>query len=152
VSRFVLSRGELARALLAGLAVGVLTALVMVPANLTGVAPMPEPPSLKFAETVLGTDLPKPVGVAFHLVYTIAWTVIFVALFKDAPTLGRAMGLALALWVVVLVVFFPINGWGIAGLVVGPQMIVGALVPHLLFGVVLWAACRVAFGGGVARA
>ena len=49
-----------------------------------------------------------------------------------------ALGLAAVLWVVILVVFFPLLGWGIAGLAVSPKLIVASAVPHLLFGLLLW--------------
>lgn len=45
----------------------------------------------------------------------------------------------------VLVVFFPVVGWGILGLAVSPKLIVASLVPHLLFAVFLWGLCRLAF-------
>ena len=140
-----LSPREWARAVGIGVANGLLLSAVMVPANLAGVAPFPQPPSLAFAETVLGGPLPLPVGLLFHLVYVAFWTVAFVAVARHALTLRNALGLALALWVVALVVFFPINGWGFLGLAIGPQLIVAALVPHALFGVFLWGLCRLAF-------
>jgi hypothetical protein len=39
----------------------------------------------------------------------------------------------------ILVVFFPIVGWGIAGLNISPKLIPASFVPHVLFGVFLWA-------------
>lgn len=146
-----LSAREWARAIGVGLANGILLSLIMVPAGKAGLAPFPAPPSLAFAETVLGGPLPMPVGLLFHLVYVTFWSTAFVAFSRDALTLRNALVLALALWVVALVVFFPINGWGFLGLAIGPQMIVGALVPHLLFGVFLWALCRFAFPSATAR-
>ena len=40
---------------------------------------------------------------------------------------------------------FPIAGWGFLGLAISPKLIVGAFVPHLLFGLFLWGLCRLAF-------
>lgn len=37
----------------------------------------------------------------------------------------------------VLVSFFPIAGWGFAGLAEGPSLIIAPLIPHILFAVVL---------------
>ena len=139
---------EWAKAIGVGLANAILLSIIMVPAGQAGIAPFPKPPSLAFAETVLGGQQPMPVGLLFHLVYVTFWSAAFVALARDALTLKNALLLALALWVIVLVVFFPVNGWGFLGLGVGPQMIVGALVPHLLFSVFLWGLCRLAFGRG----
>jgi hypothetical protein len=57
------------------------------------------------------------------------------------------LGLGVALWLFVLIFFFPVVGWGFLGLAVGPKLIVGAAIPHLLFAFVLWGLCRVAFRG-----
>ncbi len=132
--------------------VGVATALILSAISVTmlrnGLSPLPKPPSLAFAETILRTSLPPPVGLLFHVAYVTVWSVAFVALFRDRMTFLRALLLALALWIVVLVVFFPFVGWGFFGLAIGPKLIIGALMPHLLFAVVLWGLCRVVFGAG----
>lgn len=129
--------------------VGIVTALVlsaiMVPAFQAGLPPMPKPPSLAFAERIFGPGVSLPAGLALHVVYVTLWSVIYVVLFRGQLTFLRALALALALWVIALVVFFPINGWGFLGLAVGPALIPAALMPHILFAVVLWALCRLVF-------
>ena len=55
------------------------------------------------------------------------------------------LGLGLALWVVVLVVLFPIIGWSFLGLGVSPALIVASLIPHVLFAVFLWGLGRLMF-------
>lgn len=125
------------RAVGVGVGVSILTALVMVTALKTGVSPFPKPPSLAFAETVLGRPLPLPVGLLFHTVYVTLWSVIFVRFFPRR-NLKTALGLAGILWLVILAVFFPIVGWGFAGLHVSPKLIPASFVPHLLFGLLLW--------------
>ncbi|MEQ5803400.1 hypothetical protein [Halomonas sp. H10-9-1] len=57
------------RAIGIGIAVSVLTAIVMVALLKAGVSPFPKPPSLAFAETLLGRPLPMPIGLLFHTVY-----------------------------------------------------------------------------------
>lgn len=135
----------LVRAVGLGLANGVLLSLIMVPAFLAGIPPMPQPPSLAFAEALLGEGLPMPVGLLFHLAYVTFWSVVWVA--WDYPRLrfSTALGLGLALWVIALAVFFPINGWGFLGLGVSPKLIPAALIPHLLFIVFLWGLGRLFF-------
>jgi isopentenyl phosphate kinase len=64
-----------------GIAVSALTAIVMVTLLKMGVSPFPRPPSLAFAETVLGRKLPMPVGLLFHVVYVTFWSVVFVQFF-----------------------------------------------------------------------
>ena len=129
------------RAIGVGIAVSVLTATFMAAALKSGVSPLPKPLGLAFAETVLGGPLPLPAGLLFHTVWVMAFAVVYVGLFRDALTFARAFGLGIALWVFVLVFFFPVVGWGFFGLAVGPKLIVGAAVPHLLFALFLWALC-----------
>ena len=149
-----LSPQDWMRALAVGAGVAALTAAVMVTALKSGVSPLPEPLGLAFAETVVGRPLPLPVGLLFHTVWVIAFSVIYVGLFRDALTLPRALLLGAALWLLVLVLFFPAVGWGFFGLAVTPKLIVAAAVPHLLFAIFLWGLCRLAFGrlGAVPRA
>lgn len=127
------------RALGIGIAVSVLTALVMVAGLASGVSPFPRPPSLAFAETVLGGSLPMPVGLLFHTVYVTFWSVLFLRYFPEGKRdLKNALILALELWLIVLLLFFPVVGWGFAGTQISPALIPASAVPHLLFGLLLW--------------
>lgn len=121
-----------------GFGVSILIALIMVLLLRVGLSPFPKPPSLAFAETLLGRSLPLPVGLLFHTAYVTFWSVVFIRFFRKR-TFMTAMALAGALWVVILAVFFPVVGWGFAGLHVSPRLIPASLVPHVLFGVFLWA-------------
>ncbi len=131
--------------------IGVVTALlltaIMVPMMKFGVSPFPKPLGLAFAETVIGKALPLPVGLLFHVAFVTFWSVAYVMLFKDRLTFLNALWLGLALWVGVLVVFFPVVGWGFFGLAISPKLIVASLVPHVLFAVFLWRLCRWGFKG-----
>jgi len=64
---------------LKAIGVGVLTSIIlsaiMVTALKTGVAPMPAPVSLAFAQTLFGTELPLPVGLPFHVAWVAFWSV-----------------------------------------------------------------------------
>lgn len=142
-----LSPREWLKAVAGGVVVALLISAVMVPVFKAGLSPLPKPLGLAFAETVLGGPLPLPVGLLAHVLYVTAWTVAAVAVCRGAPPFVRALALGLALWVLVLILFFPVVGWGFLGLAVGPQLIVAALVPHLLFAVLLWAAGRLLFAG-----
>ena len=137
-----LSASEWARAIGVGVAVAVLTAAVMAAVTAAGVSPLPKPLGLAFAETLAGRALPLPAGLLFHALWASAFSVLYVALFRDRLTFGRALGLAVALWLLVLVFFFPVVGWGFLGLAVTPRLIVASAVPHLLFAVCLWGLCR----------
>ena len=125
------------RAVSIGVAVGVLTALVMLSLSKTGISPFPKAPALAFAETLLDRQLPMPVGLLFHTAYVTFWSVVFVRFFPQR-NLRTALALAGELWLVLLAVFFPIISWGFAGLHISPKLIPASLLPHLLFGVLLW--------------
>ena len=85
-----------------GIATALLLSAVMVPALRLGVSPLPKPLGSHFAETVLGSPLPLPVGLLFHVAYVTAWSVVYVALFRHALTLLNAPLLGLVLWLLVL--------------------------------------------------
>lgn len=131
------------RAIGIGVAIAVITAIVMLALTAAGVSPFPKPPSLAFAETLLRRSLPLPAGLLFHAAYVTFWAVVFVRYFPRRD-LKSALALAGALWLVILVVFFPFVGWGIAGLKVSPKLIPASFVPHLLFGLLLWGLDRYA--------
>ena len=134
---------------LKALGIGVITAVIlsaiMLPAFKFGIAPMPTLPSLAFARMLLGPNVPLPVGLLFHVAYVTFWALAYVIVFRDRLTFLNALWLGLALWVVILVVFFPIVGWGFLGLGISPKMIPASLVPHVLFAILLWGLCRLGF-------
>jgi hypothetical protein len=140
-----LSSREIWKALAVGIGTGLLLSAIMVPAFRLGIFPFPKPVGLAFAETLLGRSLPLPVGLLFHLVYVTFWSMAFIIFLRDKLTLANALILAFVLWIGVLVIFFPIIGWGLLGLGIGPKLIVASLVPHLLFGIFLWGLSRFAF-------
>ncbi len=137
------------REALKAVGIGVLTALLLsaitVPAFKFGIAPMPKPPSLALAQLLLGANVPVPVGLLFHVAYVTFWAVIYVSLFRDRLSLLNAIWLGLVLWVVILVLFFPLFGWGIFGLAVSPKLIPASLAPHVLFSLFLWGLSRLGF-------
>ncbi len=140
-----LNRREWAKAVAVGIGVSFLTAVFMLAGLKSGISPLPKPLGLAFAETVLRRELPLPVGLLFHTVWVTAFSALYVVLFRDRLAFLPALVLAAALWLLVLVFFFPVVGWGFLGLGVSPKLIVGAAVPHLLFAVFLWWLCRWAF-------
>ena len=134
---------DYAKAVGVGIATAVILSLIMVPASNVGISPLPKPLGLAFAQVLLG-EVPLPVGLLFHVAYVTFWSAAYVVLF-ERRTFLNALWLALALWVLVLVIFFPVVGWGFLGLSVSPKLIVASLVPHVLFAVILWGLCRWAF-------
>ena len=84
----------------------------------------------------------------FHLAYVTFWSMVFVAAVYPRLTFLRALALGLVLWVGILVVFFPVIGWGFLGLAISPKLIPASLVPHLLFAAFLWGLGRAFFPRG----
>lgn len=140
-----LARRDIAKAFGVGIGTSLILSAISVPMFLTGISPLPEPPSLAFAETLFGTTLPLPVGLLFHIAYVTTWSMFFVWVSRENLSFVRALILALGLWIVTLVVMFPFIGWGFLGLSVGPKLIIAALIPHLLFAAALWGMCRLVF-------
>jgi len=134
---------DYAKAIGVGIATAVILSLVMVPAFKAGISPMPKPLGLAFAQVILG-EVPLPVGLLFHIAYVTLWSVVYITVLKRRTFLN-ALWMGLGLWLMVLVFFFPIVGWGFFGLAVSPKLIVGSLVPHALFAIILWGICRRAF-------
>jgi hypothetical protein len=141
---------DFGKALALGMATAVLLSLVMVPAFKLGLSPMPKPLGLAFAHKLFG-KVPLPVGLLMHLLYVTFWSVVYVVVFRHRLTFGTALGLGLFLWLLVLLVFFPVVGWGFFGLSESPKLIIASLVPHLLFSVFLWGWCRWLFPGEQGR-
>lgn len=135
---------EWGKAIIVGVVTAVVLSLVMVPATRAGISPFPKPLGLAFAQTLLG-PVPLQVGLLFHLVYVTLWSVIFVYWAAPRHTFARAFLLAVALWALVLFGFFPVVGWGLLGLAIGPALIVASAAIHLLFAIVLWGSTRLLF-------
>lgn len=129
------------KAISVGLVTAIVAAALMLMAIKNGVSPLPQPLGLAFAESILGTKLPLPVGFVFHAAWVIFWTLVYVRL-SPAIRFLPALALAAALWVSALVIFMPIAGWGFLGLAITPKLIVAAIIPHLLFAVLIWGGCR----------
>lgn len=138
-----MTRKNVWKAIAAGLVAGSIVSIITLPLIRAGVLPMPESLATAFAQTVLGHHT-EPLGLIFASLYVGAWSVAYVALFRR--TIANAVALALALWVVSLVFFFPFVGWGLLGLEQGPGVMGAMLVPHLMFAAVLWIVCRWTFG------
>jgi hypothetical protein len=79
----------------------------------TGLAPFNTPPSAAFLAKL---NIPaQPLGLVVHFLYGIVWSVILVALFRERTHIGNGLGLAAVLWLIMMVVYSPIIGWGFFG-------------------------------------
>jgi hypothetical protein len=146
-----LSRREWGKAVIVGITTGAILALLNIIALKSQLSPLTKPLGLAFAETVFGRQLPLPVGLLFHLAWVTLFSIVYLVLWRDSLTLKNAVILAAALWLLAVVVFFPIVGWGVLGLAVSPKLIIPATVSHLFFAVILWSLSRILFGQTVRR-
>jgi len=119
------------------LIVSIITGIFMIILFKLWIAPFPKPPSLAFAETLVGHNLPAPIGLLFHTMYVTLWSVIYIRFFKKR-NFKMVLTLAFALWLILLFIMFPIVWWWVAGLNISPKLIPASFVPHLLFGLLLW--------------
>jgi hypothetical protein len=142
-----LSARDWGKAIAVGIGVSILTAAFMLATMKAGISPLPKSLGLAFAEAILGRTLPLPIGLLFHTIWVTTFSVLYIVIFRDALTFIRALGLGATLWLFVLIFFYPVVGWGYFGLAVGPKLIIGAAIPHLLFALFLWALSRWAFRG-----
>jgi hypothetical protein len=138
-----------AKAIGLGVATAVILAILNVLALKSHASPLPEPLGLAFADTLLGRHVPLPVGLLFHVLWVTFFAVVYVVLWRDRMTFGNAAKLALVLWLIAVIVFFPMVGWGVFGLAVSPKLLLPATVSHLLFAVILWGLAHLTFGRGV---
>lgn len=79
----------------------------------TGVAPFNTPPSGAFLASL---GLPaQPLGLIGHFLYGALWSVVLVAVFRERTNIPKGLGLAGVLWLVMMLVYSPIIGWGFFG-------------------------------------
>jgi hypothetical protein len=123
--------------------------LMMLAMNVLQIAPFNIPPSAAFL-VKLGLAV-GPLPLLVHFGYGAFWSIVFVWLFRERADVTRGLGLSLALWLVMMLVYSPIIGWGPFGLGeasalpadaplhldAGPRYAVSTLVLHLVYGLTL---------------
>ena len=127
----------------------VLFAVMVVGVRVTGMAPFNLPPSAAFLQALgLNVGPLAPVG---HFLYGALWAVILYALFRERVGMGNALGVAGFQWLLLMVVYAPVIGWGFFGiggpahglppdapLYLGsvPRFLVLTLVLHAVYGAI----------------
>lgn len=103
------------KAAVAGLVGSLIIFVVMViGVKVTGFAPFNMPPSAAFLE-VLGFNR-GPVAPIVHFLYGALWALILLALFRERVTVGKGLGIAGVQWLLFMVVYAPVIGWGFFGI------------------------------------
>lgn len=112
---------------------------VMLAGTATGVSPMPKPVPVALVGHTLG-GIPQPavlvLAVLAHLTYGATAGALLAGL-VGRVTVWVGVGYAVALWVVMGLVWLPYLGWGLFGTAQTPQIAVATLVLHLLYGLTL---------------
>lgn len=122
-----------------GVVATIAMSVVMVITVATGLSPLPEPIPKALVTDVVGLE-GKPVVMATaagaHLLYGGLFGGILGTV-SDRVSVGHGVALGIGLWAVALVVVFPVLGWGVAGLSLGPRPAVATLALHVVYGTVL---------------
>ena len=115
----------------------------------TGVAPFNVPPSAAF---LIKLGLPaKPLALIIHFGYGAFWSLLLVYWYNARTDIKQGLGVALIAWLIMMVIYSPIIGWGFFGfgdasalsptnplyLEAGPKYIISTLVLHFIFGAII---------------
>lgn len=130
--------------------VGILAALVMLILMMFGIhlglAPFRIPPSAAML-TRLGINA-GPLALLVHLGYGAFWSLALVYWFQERTDIAKGIYISLGLWLILMLVYSPIIGWGLFGmgttaalppgnvlyLQPGPKYLISTLVLHLIYG------------------
>ncbi|MFB6275724.1 MAG: DUF6789 family protein [Halothece sp.] len=141
---------NLVKAIVAGLVGGLIMFIVLMLGTNQGIAPFNIPPSAAFLVS-LGIP-PKPLAPILHFAYAALGSVVLVLLFGRQTNVVKGIGLALILWLIFMLVYSPIIGWGIFG-AAGPttdlskdaalylgssgKFVLITLILHVIYGIVI---------------
>lgn len=132
--------------------IGMIGSLVMfvimyIGIHVTGIAPFNMPPSAAFLTKF--SVPPKPLALIGHFGYGAFWSIVLVVLFQEQVSIKNGLGLAIGLWLFMMIVLSPIIGWGFFGfgsvydkghelyLEPGPKYLILTLVLHLIYGTII---------------
>lgn len=123
--------------------------LMMLGIHGSGMAPFNIPPSAAFLNK-LGLAL-GPLPLIVHFGYGAFWSLLLVYLFDYKTNIKKGLGISLAAWLIMMLIYSPIIGWGVFGfgdahtlppsdplyLEAGPKYLVATLILHLIFGLII---------------
>ena len=133
------------KAIVAGLVAGLVMFIVLAMGTNTGMAPINVPPSAAFLGATTGIQSPL-LAALLHFAYAAFGSVLLVAIFGRRTNITKCLLVALVLWLILMVVYSPIIGWGFFG-AGGPNhelppespLFIGAAGPYVLITLVLHA-------------
>jgi hypothetical protein len=87
--------------------------IIMVGIHGTGIAPFNVAPSAAF---LVSLGIPTiPLALVVHFGYGALGSLVLVGVFRESTNWIKGIGLALFLWLVMMVIYSPIIGWGMFG-------------------------------------
>lgn len=86
---------------------------LMIGINVTGFAPFNVPPSAALL-TKLGLAV-GPLPLIVHFGYGAFWSIVFLSIYKHRADIKKGLFLSVLLWLILMVVYSPIIGWGVFG-------------------------------------
>lgn len=132
---------------LAGLLAALLMFVVIQFGISAGIAPFKIPPSGAF---LIKLGIPAvPFGIFLHFVYGAFWSLVLITLYRDRVNLTKGLAVALILWLIFMLIYSPIIGWGLFGsggtsmlpdvLHLGSTMkfVVITFVLHVIYGLII---------------
>ena len=128
---------KLKQALLGGIIATVVMTMLMLAAPMMGM------PAMKIGNMMAGfMGIPIWLGWAMHLMIGVIWAMVYVFMVKDRLTLSPAIsGMLFALfpWILMQLIVMPMMGMGLFSADAPNQMmmVIGTLVAHLVYGLVL---------------
>lgn len=135
-----MDRTHVLRGFAYGVAATVAMSLLMAVGAVSGASPIPEPVPKALVTSLLGVSGPMPFVVGLAIGLHLAYGGVFGALLAAGGrpvTLAKSLGLGVALWLLMGLLFLPALGWGVFGTAVTPTVAVATLALHLVYGAVL---------------
>ena len=138
------------KAAVVGVGAALVMYLLMILAIQGGAAPFNIPPSAAML-TRLGIGV-APLALLVHFAYGAFWSMALVYWFEEQTSISNGIYLALGLWLIMMIVYSPIIGWGFFGfgssgsmlsqndpiyLAPGPKYLIATLVLHLVYGAII---------------
>lgn len=135
MSSYSVTAHDVGKALGLGALVSLIVTALMIPLVLGGLLPVEQPFALTFARALFG-EVPLPIGMLLHVLYVLFWSSVYVLWCTNRPFYNAAL-LAGSLWLIQVIVWYPVAGWGFLGLEVAVTTATVSLIPHILLFIIL---------------
>lgn len=138
------------KAIIVGLiASSIMTIITMLGVNVLGFAPFNLPPAQAFLDKIGFNAQPLPL--ILHFGYGALWSIVLVFITQIKPNARKGVLLSFGLWLIFMLIYSPIIGWGVFGFGEARQLpekdplhltnawkFIGiTLVLHIIYGVVV---------------